>query len=143
MRKLLLDLASLQVEERKTADPALYARLGVEDPQGFRAGSTGVDIDVNGRTLGVIVGHSSGTGSVYLRVRGQGRSVLATPQLAPDADPRHWLDRSLLDIAPERIAEVDLRPQGGPDYTIRRAGADFVVTPVPKGRELGDPAAAG
>lgn len=143
VRKLLLDLSSLQVEEEKTADPALYAKLGVEDPQGFQTSSTGVDIDAGGKTVGLIIGHSYGTRSVYVRVRGRGRSVLATPQLAPDADPRHWLDRALLDIAPERIMEVDLKPQGGPDYTIRRAAADFTVTPIPKGRELADPAAAG
>jgi hypothetical protein len=141
VRKLLLDLSSLQVEEQKTADPALYSKLGVEDPQGFQAGGTGLDIELNGKTLGLIVGHTYGTRSVYLRVHGQGRSVLATPQLAPDADPRHWLDRSVLDIAPERVSEVDMKPQGGPDYTIRRAGSDYAVTPIPKGREPGDPAA--
>ena len=143
VRKLLLDLASLQVEEQKTADPALYAKLGVEDPKNFQSASTGLDIDVNGSTLGLIVGRSYGTRSVFLRVRGQGRSLLATPQLTPDADPRHWLDRSVLDIAPERITEVDMKPQGGPDYTIKRTGTDFAVTPIPKGRLLGDPAAAG
>jgi hypothetical protein len=141
VRKLLLDLSALQVEEQKTAEPALYSKLGVEDPNGFQTGSTGLDIDINGKTLGLIVGHSYGTRSVYLRVHGQGRSVLATPQLAPDADPRHWLDRALLDIAPERVTAVDMKPPGGPDYTIRRTGSDYAVTPIPKGRELGDPAA--
>jgi hypothetical protein len=141
VRKLLLDLSSLKVEEQKTADPDLYAKLGVEDPKGFQAASTGLDIDLNGKTLRLIMGHTYGTSSVYLRVAGQGRSVLATPQLAPDADPRHWLNRSLLDIAPERVTEVDLQPQGGPGYTIKRAGADYALTPIPKGRELGDPAA--
>jgi Domain of unknown function (DUF4340) len=141
VRKLLLDLSALQVEEQKTAEPALYSKLGVEDPSGFQTGSTGLDIDIKGKTLGLIVGHSYGTRSVYLRVHGQGRSVLATPQLAPDADPRHWLDRSLLDIAPERVTEVDMKPAGGPEYTIRRAGSAYTVTPIPKGREPGDPAA--
>jgi hypothetical protein len=150
VRRLLLDLSALKAEEQKTADPALYTKLGVEEPKGFQAASTGLELDVNGKTLGLIVGRSSGTGSVYVRVAGQARSVLATPQLAPDADPRHWLDRSLLDIAPERVSEVELKPQGGPEYTIKRAapagggGAaapDFAVTPIPKGRELGDPAA--
>lgn len=141
VRKLLLDLSALQVEEQKTADPALYAKLGVEDPGGVQTGSTGLDLDVNGKTLRLIVGHTSGTNSVYLRVRGQAGSVLATPQLAPDADPRHWLDRTVLDVAPERVTEVDVKPQGGPDYTIRRAGSAYTVTPIPKGRELSDPAA--
>ncbi len=45
VRKLLLDLSALQVEEQKTADPALYAKLGVEDPRGAQTQSTGLDID--------------------------------------------------------------------------------------------------
>ena len=146
VRKLLLDLASLQVEEQKTADPDLYSKLGVEDPSSAQATGTGVDLDVHGKTLKLIVGRTFGTRAVYLRISGQGRSVLATPQLAPDADPRHWLDRTLLDIAPEQVAEVALTPQGGPAYAIKRAapGAapDFGVSPIPKGRELADPAAA-
>ena len=149
VRRLLLDLSALKAEEQKTADPALYTKLGVEEPKGFQAASTGLELDINGKTLGLIIGRSSGTDSVYVRVAGQARSVLATPQLAPDADPRHWLDRSVLDIAPERVSEVELKPQGGPEYTIRRsapggggaAAPDFALTPIPKGRELGDPAA--
>ena len=31
MRKLLLDLANLEVVEEKTSEPANYAQLGVED----------------------------------------------------------------------------------------------------------------
>ena len=126
VRKLLLDLASLQVEEQKTADPALYSKLGVEEPSGVQATSTGLDIDLNGKTQRLIVGKTSGTRSVYVRVVGARPSVLATPQLAPDADPRHWLDRSLLDISPDQVTQLDIKVQGTPDYSIKRAatGAD-------------------
>lgn len=145
VRKLLLDLSALQVEEQKTTDPALYAKLGVEDPRGAQAASTGVDIDVNAKTLGLIVGKTSGTASVYVRVAGAAQSLLANPQLTPDADPRHWLERSVLDIPADQIVEVDLKVTGESDYTIKRSaaggGADYVVTPIPKGRELADPAA--
>jgi hypothetical protein len=145
VRKLLLDLAALQVEEQKTSDPALYAKLNIETPSSVQTTSTGVDIDLNGKTLGLIVGKSSGTNSVYVRLAGQAQSLLATPQLAPDADPRHWLDRSLLDIAPDQITEVSQEPPSGPAYTVKRAAAgatpDYTVTPIPKGRELSDPAA--
>lgn len=145
VRKLLLDLSSLQVEEQKTADPALYSRLGVEDPGSVQAASTGLDIDLNGKTLGLIVGRTSGTRSGYVRVAGTARSLLATPQLAPDADPRHWLDRSILDIAPDRVIEVDMKPHSGPEYSVKRpapGGAPaYVVSPIPKGRELADASA--
>lgn len=143
VRKLLLDLSALQIEEQKTSDPALYARLGVEDPHGAQTGSTGVDIDLNGKTLGLIVGKTSGTGSVYLRVTGTAQSLLASPQLTPDADPRHWLDRSLLDIPADQVNEVDVKPASGPEYAVKRAAgaADYGVSPIPKGRELADPGA--
>ncbi len=145
VRKLLLDLASLQVEEQKTADPALYSKLGVEEPTGVQATSTGLDIDLNGKTQRLIVGKTSGTRSVYVRVVGASPSVLATPQLAPDADPRHWLDRSLLDLSPDQVTQLDIKVQGTPDYSIKRsatgATADFVVSPIPKGRKLADPSA--
>jgi hypothetical protein len=145
-RKLLLDLAALQIEELKTTDARLYAKLGVEDPVSAQATSTGLEIDVNGKTLGLIVGKSSGTRAGFVRVAGAVQSLLATPQLSPDADPRHWLDRSILDIAPEQITEVSLEPQVGPAYAVKRAVAgatsEFRVSPIPKGRELADAAAS-
>jgi hypothetical protein len=144
VRKLLLDLASLQVEEQKTAEPALYAKLGVEEPTGVQTSSTGLELDLNGKTQRLIVGKTSGTRSVYLRLVGARPSVLATPQLTPDPDPRHWLDRSLLDIPPDQVAAIDIKAQGTPDYSIKRAAAgaasDFVVSPLPSGRKLADPA---
>jgi Domain of unknown function (DUF4340) len=145
VRKLLLDLSALQIEEQKTSDPALYSKLGVEDPRGAQSGSTGLDIDLNAKTLSLIVGKTSGTGSVFVRLAGAPQSLLARPQLTPDSDPRHWLDRTILDIAPDQIVEVDLKVPGGPDYVIKRSGAadgsDYVVTAIPKGRELSDPSA--
>jgi hypothetical protein len=145
VRKLLLDVSALQAEEQKTADPALYSKLGVEDPSGVQSTSTGLAIDINGSRQTLIIGKTFGTGGAYVRVAGQAQSVLATPQLAPDADPRHWLDRSLLDIAPDQINEVDLKPQNGPDYSIKRAAAgatpEYVVSTIPKGRELTDASA--
>src|SRR5262249_54817240 len=106
VRKLLLDLAGLTIEEQKTQDPTLYSRLGVEDPSSVRATSTGVDVDLGGRTLKLIVGKTSGTAAVYVRVAGAAASLLVTPQITPDADPRHWLDRSILDIGPDQLSEV-------------------------------------
>jgi len=137
VRKLLLDLSALQIEEQKTSDPALYSKLGVEEPRGAQTLSTGVNLDLNAKTLGLIVGKTSGTGSVYVRVAGTAQSLLASPQLTPDADPRHWLDRSILDIAADQVNEVDVKAASGPEYAVKGSA----VTPLPKGRELADPSA--
>jgi hypothetical protein len=146
VRKLLLDLAALKSEEQKTADPALYSKLGVADPAGASTTSIGVDIDLKGKTQRLIVGKTSGTDAVYVRVAGQAQSLLVTPQLTPDADPRHWLDRSLLDISPDQVTAIDIEVRGTPDYGIKRSAAgaadNFVVRPIPKGRKLADAGAA-
>jgi hypothetical protein len=145
VRKLLLDLAGLKTEEQKTSDPALYAKLGIEDPTGVSATSTGLEIDLSGKTQRLIIGKTSGTLSVYVRVAGAAQSLLATPQVTADADPRHWLDRSLLDISADQVTAIDIKVQGTPDYSIKRAAAgaasEFVVSPIPKGRKLADSAA--
>ncbi len=111
VRKLLLDLSNLKVEEQKTADPALYSKLGVEDPSGAQATGTGLTINVHGKALGLIVGKTSGTSSVYLRVTGQPQSLLANPQVAPDADPRHWLDRTFSMSHLTRLLKWKLPPR--------------------------------
>ncbi len=145
VRKLLLDLSALQTEEQKTADPALYSEIGVEDPVGGKSASTGIDIGINSSKLTLIVGKTSGTEGTYVRVAGQAQSLLVTPQLAPDADPRHWLDRAVLDIAPDDITAVAVHPQAGPDYAVTRSAPgvvpEVVISPLPHGRELADAAA--
>jgi hypothetical protein len=44
VRKLLLDLAALQVVEEKTSDPASYERIGVEDVKGAKAAGTLIEV---------------------------------------------------------------------------------------------------
>ena len=139
VRKLLLDLADLQIVEEKTRDPANYPQIGVEDVTSPKAGGTRVEILSPGKTLSLIVGKPSGMKSVYARVGGEPQSVLATPQPSTDADPRHWLERSVIDLPQERIKEVSVQPHGAPAYVVTRTSAqqaDFTVPNLPKGREL-------
>jgi len=145
VRKLLLDLAALNVVEEKTRTPANYPLLGVEDVTSPQATGTRVDAVTPGKTWSVIVGKSSSGKSGYVRVVGAEQSLLATPLVSVDGDPRHWLDHTLLDIPQERIQEIAVKPAQGPAYTAHRDKkdqADFGVAEVPKGRELSSPAAA-
>jgi len=145
VRKLLLDLAALNVVEEKTRTPANYPLLGVEDVNSPQATGTRVDAVTPGKTWSLIVGKSSSGKSGYVRVVGAEQSLLATPLVSVDADPRHWLDHTLLDISQERIQEIAVKPAQGPAYTAHRDKkdqSDFGVAEVPKGRELSSPAAA-
>lgn len=145
VRKLLLDLAELNVVEEKTRTPESYPRLGVEDVKSPKATGTRVEAVTPAKTYALIVGKSSGAKSGYVRVADSPQSLLATPSITLDADPRHWLDHTLIDIPQERVQEVVVKPADGPGYTVTRAKKeqqDFTVPDIPKGRELSNPAAA-
>ncbi len=139
VRKLLLGLADLKVVEEKTSDPASYAEIGVEDVTSPRSGGTLIELLEPGRTLSLIVGKPSGVQSSYVRVAAAKQSLLASPQVIPDADPRHWLDDSVIDLPETRVEAVRLQPASGPAYTVMRDSPkqlDFTVPDLPKGRHL-------
>lgn len=137
VRKLLLDLAELSVVEEKTSDPKNYAQLGVEDVS--TAQSTGTQVELVGtpKPVKLIVGKSSGLKASYVRVADTEPSLLASPQLNVDADPKRWIDRNAIDLPTDRVQEVALKPEKGPSYTIKRESKEkeFTFTGLPKGKE--------
>ena len=145
IRKFLLDLGALNVVEEKTRNPANYPLLGVEDTTSPKATGTKVALVTPTRTYELIVGKTSGGKSGYVRVPTKEQALLAAPSLTVDADPKHWLDHTLIDITQERVKEVEEKPAEGPAYTASREKkeqSDFTVSNIPKGRELSSPAAA-
>jgi hypothetical protein len=146
VRKLLLDLGALNIVEEKTRLPANYPQLGVQDVSSPKATGTRIEVITPARTWALIVGKSSGAKSGYVRVASVSQTLLAAPLLTVDADPKGWLDHVLIDIAPERVRQVEERPTEGAGFSATRDKKeqnDFTVTPVPKGRELTGPGAAG
>jgi hypothetical protein len=144
VRKLLIDLGALQVVEEKTSDPASYERIGVEDVKSAKASGTQVEAVTPKKVYSVIAGRSSGMKSSYVRVSGAPQSLLASPQILADANPKQWLERNVLDIPEARIKEAAVTPASGPAYTVAREKkeqTDFIVSNVPKGRELSSPGA--
>jgi hypothetical protein len=145
VRKLLLDLAALNVVEEKTRTPENYPALGVEDPTTPKSTGTRVDVVTAAKTYSLIVGKTSGAKSGYVRVVNAPQSFLAAPLITLDADPKRWLDRTVMDITQDRVKEFAVKPAEGPGYTGSRPNkdqSDFTVAEVPKGRELSNPAAA-
>ncbi len=139
VRKLLLDLRALNIVEEKTRLPANYPQLGVEDVSSPKATGTRVEIVSPGRTWALIVGKSSSAKSAYVRVATAPQSLLAAPLLTVDADPKGWLERTLIDLPGDRVREVEEKPAEGPSFTVTRdkkEQTNFSVTPLPKGREL-------
>jgi Domain of unknown function (DUF4340) len=145
VRKLLLDLAALNVIEEKTSVAENYPTLGVEDTTSDKATGTRVDTVTPAKTYSLIIGKPSGGKSGYVRVASTAPSLLAAPLITVDADPRRWLDHNLIDIGQERIKEFTVKPAEGPGYTASRPNkdtSDFAVSDIPKSRKLSSPAAA-
>ncbi len=145
VRKLLLDLADLKVIEEKTSDPASYPEIGVEEVTSAQSSGTLIDLVEPGKTVSLIIGKPSGMQSSYVRVEGAKQSLLASPQVIPEADPRRWLDSSVIDLPETRVEQVRVQPASGPAYTVLRGSAeqlDFTVPDLPKGRKLSSVSAA-
>lgn len=144
LRKLLIDLSDLAIVEEKTSNPENYPKLGVEDLTAPAA--SGVRLDLLGleKPVSLIVGKSAGGEAAYVRVAGAATSLQVKPQLSVEREPKNWLARSIVDIAPDRVQEVQVSlPQAKP-YVITRAkgDADFTVPVLPKGKVLSSPSAA-
>lgn len=145
VRKLLLDLGTLSVIEEKTRTPELYPQLGVEDSDSPKAAGTLVKIVTPAKTYALIVGKPSEGKTGFVRVAHTAPSLLAQPAISLDADPRHWIDRAVVDVGEQRMKEATVEPAAGPSYTATRDAAqqnDYRVSPVPKGRELSSASAA-
>lgn len=143
IRKLLLKLSEARVIEPKTANPELYARLGVEDV-GADTGS-GVLLEVDGPAVSprLIIGEVetlAGRGT-YVRRQGEAESYLISEELRPGRSPERWLEQSLLDVPPELLSTVTIRHADGEEVTLVGIDGQLALLRIPEGRELSSPSA--
>lgn len=128
VRALIVALADMRLIEAKTSLPERYRRLEVEDPDGEDAQSRLLRVEAaDGTVLAAAIfgkrqnrltgNQAAGT---YLRRPGEAQSWLASGGPVLDADVVDWLDAEIVDLDPERIGRVDIQPDGGPGYAVRR-----------------------
>ncbi len=143
VRKLLIALGDARIIEPKTADPANYAKLGVEDPGSASSTGTEVSLVAPGSTTAVIIGRSTGSGN-YARQVGTASSAAIEPGIEAPAEPREWIDARLLDIPVEKIQSVHAELADGTSYTIaRKPSAAPATLNTPTNRAAGQNAAGG
>ena len=145
VRKLLLNLGALNIVEEKTRVPAHYPDLGVEDVTAPKASGTRIEVVTPARAWALIVGKSSSGKSGYVRVADAQQSLLAAPLLSVDADPKTWLEQTLIDLPAARVQQIEEKPAQGATFSASRQkkeDSNFAVNPLPKGRTLTGPAAA-
>jgi len=134
LHALLTGLTELRLDEKRTADPAQFARLGVEDAGDAKSKSDLVRVlDTSGKPIvQLLVGHrrtrTAGNmpDTVYVRLPGDNQSWLAEGKLDVDADARLWFDRDIMQIAPARIATV-AATRGPTTLQFARDGDKFVL----------------
>jgi hypothetical protein len=159
IRQLFLEVSELRTLEAKTRSRDVYPSLEVEDRDATDAKSTRVAFKTakGDEVTALLAGKNrfgrggGGEDAVYVRRAGDPQAWLAKGRLTVNRDWLLWLDRSMTDVARERVrqAAIDL-PDGARTVVSRPTPAerDFVVAAVPEGRkpksgwEVGSVAAA-
>ncbi len=140
LRTLLTALGDAKIVEYKTADPARYAVIGVEDPS--QPGATGTEITVSmpGGKHAVIVGKSVGEGN-FVRRAGENQSYSVEPGIPVVSEPHEWIDSRLIDVPAATIQSIAFKPPTGTPYAIRRSATDgpFSLEGAPAGRKPLEP----
>ncbi len=142
VRQTLVGLAQLKTVEAKTAEPALYPRLEVEDiSQKDAKGELLTLEDAKGEKLAsVILGKRHyGRGAdqaveLYVRKAGEAQSWLSTGTLERNDDLKPWLVRDVAALERDRVREVTVTPAGDKAYTLSKAKpgeGDFTLSDVP------------
>ncbi|MDJ0607374.1 MAG: DUF4340 domain-containing protein [Kiloniellales bacterium] len=145
LRALLVAMADMQLVERKTARAEGFKRLEVEDPDSEDAQSRQVTVAAEDGTLlaealfGRVAerftgGRDKGT---YLRRPGDDHAWLAAGGPALPEDTIEWLAPQIVNIANDTVATIEIQPEDGEGYTVRRdpESADLILEPLPEGRQ--------
>jgi len=114
LRGMLTALTELRLTEPRTADPAQFSRLGVEDAEGKDANANRLKVlDGAGKpVVDVIVGHrrvrtqGNVPEQVYVRRPGDNQVWLAEGNLQVDYDVQLWFDRDVMNIDHKKITKV-------------------------------------
>ncbi len=144
IRDYLIKLSEAKIREAKTANPASYAKLGVEDLTAVDAKGIMLELEGTKTPVKLILGSIAGTGGqgVYLRKPDEKQSYLASGQIRPEASVNSWIQAEITNIPVNRVQEVTITPPSGDKLVVRKVKAedpDWAVLNIPKGKELSSP----
>ena len=146
LRQALTALEEAKIVEQKTANPELYARLGVEDVTAANAAGVSVALTAPGHELPtIILGNAEGSKYRYARRAGEAQSYLIDRNPDVPRAAAQWLDSLIIDVRSDRVRDVTITHGDGEVVHLSKASpelANFEVAGVPQGRELSYPGVA-
>jgi hypothetical protein len=151
VRKLVAGLADLRLLEAKTDQPERLARLEVEDVAAKDSKSKQVTLaGGDGKPLAaLILGKPNATvdlnglSGVYVRKPGEPQAWLAEGAVEVPIKTTEWVDRTVVDLAAEKVQRLHFAPVAAGEVTVAKAdkaAAEFNLEPLPEGRSA-DPEA--
>ncbi len=140
IRKNLIALANASVVEKKTSDPELYSKLGVESIANENA--TGIELTIEGpdKLRRIIIGKTGIRGNnAYARRPDEAVSLLIAADLNPGSKPIDWAERTIIDIPSGDIARATTTHPDGETVSINKAtpeAGNFTLINQPADTEL-------
>jgi Domain of unknown function (DUF4340) len=130
IRKLLVQLAEVELVEPKTDKAELLPRLDLDDPANGKATLITAQ-DRTGELAGqLIVGRRrptdiGGDAGVYVRRPGSDQAWLARGTFDLGGGALNWVERRVIDVPPRRVSSVVLTAADGSAVTIARGSIDL------------------
>ncbi len=138
IREPLIKFAAAQIIELKTANTALYDRIGVQNIDA--GGGLLVEIDTPRQTYGLIIGDPSSLGGqTHVRQPESVQSLLVSGDLRMPTETRQWLRQPIVDFPTERFRRIVIRHADGEILTLDRPEPEAInlqLDALPAGRAL-------
>jgi hypothetical protein len=145
INRLYLDLSTLSLLEKRSANAENHAAMGLGAPGDGGAGIEITALDKSGATLAAIIQgkvkdlQSNGRpATLFVRRVGDNQAWFARSNLQVATAPTEWVDKILLPFLSSRVSQIDLRPSGPDRVILRREKPDspnINLQDVPKGRK--------
>jgi hypothetical protein len=128
----LFQLAQVRAQEAKTADPALYSKIGVEALSDRWAQGMELRLDGGGKPLRLLIGHAHvNHDGNYVRVNDGAQSWLTDRAVDISRDPVDWLDHHLVDRPLARIEQVQVVSGDDGGYSLTHRDDRFRLADLP------------
>lgn len=146
VQKAILGVAELAYFEPKTAKPALYTKLDLDDPAAKGGKSKHLVLKVGQETVAdLVVGRERlflpglTVGGVYFRLPGDPQSWLGRSNPEIGVEPKDWLRRQIADVKGKRVRRVVIRHPDGETVVVTKddeKSETFTLHDIPPGMKL-------